>query len=290
MAIRTEARTLDISKAPGRLGLVEPVILRKGESGLTDIEAHIISNGVLCDLSDYDVSFFALNAVGGVVRGNTTATDAAKGIVTYTVDGKLTVEDGAIHRAYFEISQGGDNVTTADIPIVVLDNTDVAGFMAGLLFTLEITSTPENGEYYDIGEAVTYTLTIVNHGKRALDGFSLSANYGTLESQSVDGLAVGDSVTVNGTFTPGEELAGQFVTITVTGSNELVDKEASSEQLRIGYKPSMKVEVKVKNKGTGIDGAFTTGDTVELEISVINDGNVEIDDIEVETDLGEIQE
>lgn len=122
----TEARGLDVKKLRGDTRQVEPVRLRRGENGLTNIEGHITADGEPYNLTGMTVKFRAVNRARQFINDTARITNAASGIVTYTVTNTLTSVEGEAFVAYFEFSDGSNIITSDTIPILVLENTDIS--------------------------------------------------------------------------------------------------------------------------------------------------------------------
>lgn len=126
MSTFLEERTLDLTKDRGETRRVKPVRLRQDEEGLTEIVAHITDDGEPFDLSDCSVRFAYINTYGGKFFREATVTDAAAGVVSYTVEHDLTRESGTVNVAYFEISTPDGDVTTDKLPIIILPSADLS--------------------------------------------------------------------------------------------------------------------------------------------------------------------
>lgn len=122
----TEARGLDVKKLRGDTRQIEPVRLRRGENGLTNIEGHITADGEPYNLTGMTVKFRAVNRARQFINDAARITNAASGIVTYTVTNTLTSVEGEAFVAYFEFSDGSNIITSDTIPILVLENTDIS--------------------------------------------------------------------------------------------------------------------------------------------------------------------
>lgn len=116
MTACTVERLLNITKEPYAQTQADPVILRKGEYGLTDIVGRLVYNGRPFDSTDYDVTFRAFNTRHEWIVDSA---EKNKDAVTYSVKGDLTAEQGDIALAYFELEKDGGNITTDSIPIYI---------------------------------------------------------------------------------------------------------------------------------------------------------------------------
>lgn len=125
-SVFTEARDLDINKVRGDTRQIEPIRLRRGENGLTNIEGHIKADGQAYNLTGITVKFRAVNSLKQSINETATVTNSTNGIVTYTVSDKLTSVEGEIAVAYFDLISGTNVITSDSIPILILSNTDIS--------------------------------------------------------------------------------------------------------------------------------------------------------------------
>lgn len=129
--MHSESLTLDVSKR----NPLDPVILRVGEGGLTTIEATILNNDIPYDLTGMSVLFLAETPDLKVVYDACTVKSPKEGKVTYTVSKNLTHIQGNIDgksglAAYFRIQSKENQITTQNIPILILQNVDLDGEQA----------------------------------------------------------------------------------------------------------------------------------------------------------------
>lgn len=108
----------------------DKIFLRRGEGGLATIEASIMDNGVAYDLTGCSVLLLAYNPDQKVIYDPVKITSAKDGKVSYTVSKLLTSTDGDIRIAYFRIQKGSNQITTQNIPIVILKDVDLDGEQA----------------------------------------------------------------------------------------------------------------------------------------------------------------
>ena len=139
------------------------------------------------------------------------------------------------------------------------------------------------------GETVNYTVTVENTGNLDLTNVAVNdeldgAVLAEGESATIDTLAVGATATLHYSYTvtQADVKAGKVVnnvTATADNSSETKtdvtpgEKEDPTEKVA----PSLYVnkEVANKGKGSGANGAFKAGDTIEYTINVTNNGNVD---------------
>lgn len=121
--MHTESVILDVSKEL----TLRTIKLRQGEGGLATIDATILDNGQPYDLTGCSVMFYANDPKSYQVYGPATITNAKNGTASYTVSKNLTAHSGECERAYFQINKDTNEITTQDIPIVILKNVDLSG-------------------------------------------------------------------------------------------------------------------------------------------------------------------
>lgn len=114
----TYTRTLELTKDP-IIGTSDPILLRRGEHGLTEITGRLMQDGKAFDASGYSATFRAYNGAGKWVIAPATVN---KETVTYKVDSNLTAAEGDTKLAYFELTKDGGVLDTISIPIHVLDS------------------------------------------------------------------------------------------------------------------------------------------------------------------------
>lgn len=124
--MHSEKMRLDVSKEL----YVERIYLRVGEGGLTTFDATIEDNGQPYDLTGCSVLFLAYDQDLKVIYENARIVSAKQGQVQYTVSNRLTNMAGKVREAYFRIQNGTNQITTQNIPIVVLKNVDLDGEQA----------------------------------------------------------------------------------------------------------------------------------------------------------------
>ncbi|HEX9775956.1 MAG TPA: SpaA isopeptide-forming pilin-related protein [Actinomycetota bacterium] len=173
----------------------------------------------------------------------------------------------------------------ADRTIVVtitVDSTDIYTFLDPALVP-EIEVTKECSGPVNIGDDVTYTITITNTGTEDLTGITVDDSLlGDLSGSFVNNLGVGDSDTQQFTHTVTAEDPDPLpneVTVEATGavSQEAVSDNASCES-DITHEPGIDV-----TKECG--GTALVGEEVAYTITVLNTGNEPLENITVEDSL-----
>lgn len=173
--MHSEPVVLDVTKSHEA---VEKIHLRRGEKGLTSIDATILDGSTPFDLTSCSVVFMAQDRLERYVLASGKVTDPKAGKVSYTVDANLTSIPGEIALAYFEVTDTiGNKITTPKIPIIILENVDLAGIQADeyeseisqLLKALEDGIRDANKASNDAQEAVRAANKAVDDAATAVD-------------------------------------------------------------------------------------------------------------------------
>ena len=159
--------------------------------------------------------------------------------------------------------------------------------------TKETTSTPKNGETYELGEEITYKITAKNTGNLTLKDVvvsdELTGNTGD-KAFKIDGeFKPGDEKTFKTSYTVTEADLGKTVVnvATATGTTPDLDKPepgvdpGKTEDPTDQKKPAMNIEKKVIDQKE----KYEIGDTVKYEITVTNTGNTTQNNILVEDQM-----
>ena len=117
-----ETITFDLDKKSP----INPIKLRRGENGLTNIVGKFISNGTAYNLQGCSVYFCSLNALKQFAKHQATITNSSDGTATYTLASDTTSVPGELLAAYFEIRNGDKIITTGNIPIIICDNVEIS--------------------------------------------------------------------------------------------------------------------------------------------------------------------
>lgn len=121
-----EERTVDINKQAARSGQINPIILRRGETGETEIRINITSDGAPLTISSYTAKFCAYLPDGGWVKDAPHVVKSTN-YVTYTVNNDLTSQIGRITVCYVELTNGSKVLTTDCIPLVIEEDVSMTG-------------------------------------------------------------------------------------------------------------------------------------------------------------------
>ena len=157
----------------------------------------------------------------------------------------------------------------------------------------ETTSKPANGQYYVLGEEITYKITVTNDGNQTLKDITVTDELVNKEWK-LDSLAPGESKAFDDAkheVTEEDIQAGQVVNkATATGKTndpenpEVVDaKEADSTDPTNPESP-LKLEKVTTSKPTKRNG-YEVGDQITYKITITNEGNLPITNIVVKDDL-----
>lgn len=127
--MHTEERTLDINKQANRMGQIKPIILRRGETGQTQIKINITSDNAPYSLTDYTAWMCAYLPDGKFMKRADNVTKSANS-VTYTVQSDLTSAVGDVRIFYVELKKGDEILTTDAMPLIVLDDISLSDEVA----------------------------------------------------------------------------------------------------------------------------------------------------------------
>lgn len=127
--MHTERRTVDINKQAARMGQVQPIILRRGETGQTQIEIAITSDQAPYSVADYTAWVCAYLPDGKFMK-DATHVSKSSNQVTYTVHSDLTSAPGDVRIFYVELRKGEELLTTDAIPLIILDDISLSDEVA----------------------------------------------------------------------------------------------------------------------------------------------------------------
>lgn len=116
-----EERTLDVNKYD-RGCRIKPIVLRRGETGETQIKVNLTSDGEPYSESGMKANFCAYLPNREYVK---TAANVSGSVVTYTVDNKLTTTEGDIRIAYIELTVNNKIITSDNMIIVIMRDVDM---------------------------------------------------------------------------------------------------------------------------------------------------------------------
>ncbi|MDD3176244.1 MAG: hypothetical protein PHS28_00875, partial [Atopobiaceae bacterium] len=228
---------------------------------------------------------YAVNADGTATVSSIAPNTSAIVKATYTVT-QADIDAGTVTNAA--------TVTPSD-PKVDPEKPDVVVPVAKLTTTKAVTSTGtgEDGTY-KAGDVVTYDITVTNTGNTDLAGITVSdemSDGGTaaLSDSAAFDLAAGQTKTITATYTvtQADVDAGTTVTnvATATSKGGTTDPSDPAPFTPEAQNKAYTTAKTVTNKGTGEDGAFKAGETVDFDITVKNTGNTTLTDTLVSDDL-----
>ena len=156
----------------------------------------------------------------------------------------------------------------------------------------ETTSEPENGKTYALGETITYKITVTNDGNLTITDITVTDEL-TEDEWKIESLAPGKSEEFDAKYVVTEEdvLKGTVLNV-ATGKGTSPDPDHPEPPVIPGEDPEptdspnghITIEkVTTSEPANGKDYAY--GETITYKITVKNDGNVTITDIEVEDEL-----
>lgn len=153
------------------------------------------------------------------------------------------------------------------------------------------TSNPTSDGAYNPGDTVRWAVNVVNTGNQTLKNGTLSDKLtgATVDNASIATLPIKASTSRNVSFVTNEtdsDVGDMRNTVSVTANG--VTKEATSGTFRVN-RASLDVTVTIANTGTGINGAYTTGDDIIYTIKVTNDGTSTVNNINVGASLGSVE-
>lgn len=155
---------------------------------------------------------------------------------------------------------------------------------------ITVTSKPTIGNAYVIGEDVTYQVTITNTGNVPLSNVTLSNSLSgaTMPNGStIASIGVGETVTALVSYTVKDSDAGKTLTNTVTATANGVTHSATATSVTV-HTYKLTVTVTISNNGTGIDNAYTTGDNINYTITVRNDSEIALSNVDVTSSLSSL--
>ena len=162
-----------------------------------------------------------------------------------------------------------------------------------LTITKETTSEPANGETYALGEEITYEITVTNDGNLTITDIEVEDEL-TGETWTIASLAPGaeEVFTTSYTVTEADILAGEVVNV-ATGKGTSPDPDQPDVPVVPGEDPEptedkkghITIEKETTSTAAAEDGKYALGEEITYKITVKNDGNLTITDIEVEDEL-----
>lgn len=157
-----------------------------------------------------------------------------------------------------------------------------------LKVTKTVTGKPENGKAYGLGETINYEITVENDGNVDLFNVEVSDEL-TGDAWTIEELPVGEKKTFAASYVVTEEdvIRGSVInTATAKGTPDNPDlpetppEDDDIEVPTVKKNPHLSLTKEVTNKPK--DGkAYQAGETIEYRITVKNDGNLTLTDVDV---------
>ena len=215
--------------------------------------------------------------------------------VSYTVTEKDILAGSVVNEATATgTSTNPDDPEVPVIPGKTEDPTDPAN--GHLVITKSTTSEPANGKAYALGETITYKIIVKNDGNLTIKGIEvtdeLTGNIGD-KAWKIEELAPGklEEFTASYTVTEKDILAGSVVN-EATAKGTSPDPENPDVPVDPGEKEDPTdpanghLNITKTTTSTPANGsAYALGETITYQITVKNDGNLTIKDIEVTDEL-----
>ena len=215
--------------------------------------------------------------------------------VSYTVTEKDILAGSVVNEATATgTSTNPDNPEVPVIPGKTEDPTDPAN--GHLVITKSTISEPANGKAYALGETITYKIIVKNDGNLTIKDIEvtdeLTGNIGD-KAWKIEELAPGklEEFTTSYTVTEKDILAGSVVN-EATAKGTSPDPEKPDVPVKPGEKEDPTdpanghLNITKTTTSTPANGsAYALGETITYQITVKNDGNLTIKDIEVTDEL-----
>ena len=180
--------------------------------------------------------------------------------------------------------------TTPEVPVTPGEDTKIVDPVNTTLTVAKQAAAPANGEAYQLGEEVVYTISVTNSGNVAYSNVKVSDAQTGL-NEVIGTLAVGETKTyeVKHVITEQDIVAGVYVNTATAKADPIVDGigtshtpqgeatetiGANTDKPLVPGSANLAVEKVVTNEGMGESGAFKLGDTIEYKITVTNNGTL----------------
>ena len=179
---------------------------------------------------------------------------------------------------------------TPEVPVTPGEDTKIVDPVNTTLTVAKQAAAPANGEAYQLGEEVAYTISVTNSGNVAYSNVKVSDAQTGL-NEAIGTLAVGETKTYEAkhVITEQDIVAGVYVNTATAKADPIVDGNgtshtpqgeatetigANTDKPLVPGSANLAVEKVVTNEGTGESGAFKLGDTIEYKITVTNNGTL----------------
>ena len=273
---------------------IESVIIEDDMFGRIDGDAYIVGGDIL-KVSDGKIS------ISRILHTNESLTIKYSVVVT-DEDAKLGYLDNAATAAATmenndKIVRKDDTHTEVEQPEPPTPPTPAEGHIT---VTKQTVSTPKNEAGYALGETIKYLITVVNDGDFTITDIDVLDSLSDAEGKvigRIDSLELGQSYELNFDYTVTEAdiLRGKVVNeATVNGTSPDPDEpevpvtpgetEDDTEPKR-GHITVTKQTVSTPKDEAG----YALGETIEYLITVVNDGNLTVNDIDVLDSLSDAE-
>lgn len=156
---------------------------------------------------------------------------------------------------------------------------------------ITITSKPADGTAYVIGETITWDVTITNTGNVPLTNAKLTSDLSGVtfaDGGAIAEITVGASKTLRATYTVKDSDTGKSITNKVNAASNGVTKSVTAQSVAVHtYKITVKVDI--TNTGTGINSAYTTGDDIVYTITIENDSDIALNDVDITSSISSLE-
>ena len=180
--------------------------------------------------------------------------------------------------------------TAPEVPVTPGEDTKIVDPVNTTLTVAKQAAAPANGEAYQLGEEVVYTISVTNSGNVAYSNVKVSDAQTGL-NEVIGTLAVGETKTYEAkhVITEQDIVAGVYVNTATAKADPIFDGNgashtpqgeatetigANTDKPLVPGSANLAVEKVVTNEGTGESGAFKLGDTIEYKITVTNNGTL----------------
>ena len=231
-----------------------------------------------------------LSEIEGVTLTKSTFENVAGG-ETVTTTATYTITEADVLKGSFKntvTAKLGNITKTADATV----NTEAKN---GHLTIEKVTTSKaaaEDGKYA-LGEKITYKITVLNDGNLTITDIEVKDEL-TKDTWTIASLAPKESKEFTAEYTVTEEdiLAGEVVNV-ATGTGKSPDPDKPDVPVTPGKDPEptedpnghIKITKVTTSTAAAEDGKYALGEKITYKITVLNDGNLTITDIEVKDEL-----
>ena len=233
----------------------------------------------------------ALTGDAWTVAGMAPGTSVVFGSKEYTVTEADVIAGKVLNVATAKGTSPDPN--DPDVPVTPGEKEDPTVDPNGhLTVTKDTTSTPANGQTYAFGEKITYKITVLNDGNLTITNIKVEDEL-TGDEWTLDSLAPGLSAEFEAEYTVADKdiIAGKVLNVaTATGTSPDPDEPivpvTPGEKEDPTEDPDGHLTITKVTTSTPANGeTYALGETIEYEITVLNDGNLTITDITVTDEL-----